>query len=232
MGSRERALHSDNQGARTMHSRAGRGSNPEAPAFEDPRPPAGFLPTHHSGTTMRGHCLRAREREKRRPDRKRAELTARAPRPALTRPLLPKAFHALAGDRGSAAVGAGSVPPYALRRSRGRGRSRGPDRGCRRAVRPAPQRLLPPPIEPSGRRLTGRRGGSSGGAAVALHRCAEPACSHPLQPPLPPEPGPQRRTPSLPPPRQSSRSGGAPSASRLFRCANAQQANPNRLGAA
>lgn len=102
-----------------MHSRTGQGSNPEAPAFEDPRTPARFLPTHQSGTTMRGHCLRAREREKRQPDRKRAELTARAPRPALTRPLLPEAFQALAGDQGSAAVGAGPVPPYTLRRSRG-----------------------------------------------------------------------------------------------------------------
>ncbi|XP_057385688.1 uncharacterized protein LOC114235713 [Balaenoptera acutorostrata] len=43
----------------------------------------------------------------------------------------------------------------------------------------------------------------------------------------PPEP-----VPSSPPPRQSSQSRRTSSAGRLFRCANAQQANPNKMGAA
>lgn len=145
---------------------------------------------HQPRTTVRGHCPHTSAREKRRPRRKGAGRAARTTPRALTLPLLPEAFHALAGGRGSAAVGAGPVSPNALYRSRGRG----PDWGLRRATRPAPQQLPPPPIRPFGRRLP-RRGGGVGRSAVALHGHAEPARSHPQQPPLPPKPAPQRRNP-------------------------------------
>ncbi|XP_037585976.1 serine/arginine-rich splicing factor SR45-like [Cebus imitator] len=114
----------------------------------------------------------------------------RAPHGTLTRPLFPQAFDALTGDRRGAAVGAQPVPPRALRR--------GPDRGHRRAARPAPQWLPPPPFGAPSRLLPCRRGGGGGGGggpAVALHGRAKPARSHPQQPPLPPEPAPQSLTP-------------------------------------
>ena len=166
------------------------GRTPKPQPLWDPRPPTRSLPTHQPGTTVRGHCPLAGAREKRRPGGKGAGQAASAPLRALTRPLLPKCFHALAGDRGSAAVGTRSVPPYFL--SQGRG-CRG--RGCRSAIRPAPQRLLPPPIWLLGRRLPGRRSGRGGGPAVALHGHTKLARSHPQQPLLPPEPTTQRRTP-------------------------------------
>lgn len=173
-----------------MRARAGRGPNPDPPSL-DPRPPVGCQPMHQPGTTVRGHCPRAGAREKRQPGRKGAGRAARTTRRALTLPLLPKAFDALAGGRGGAAVGAGPASSNALRRSR----SRGPDWGLRRAARPAPQQLPPPPISPFGRRLPRRRGGGVGRSSVAFHGHAEPARSHPQQPLLPPEPAPQRRIP-------------------------------------
>lgn len=170
-----RTLHSDN---READARGRMGPNTQPPALGDPRPPTRCQPSTNLGPPSGGTVS---AREKRRPGRKGAGRNARAPRRALTRPLLPEAFDALTGGRRSAAVRAGPVPPYALRRSRG------PDGGSRRAVRPAPQWLPPPPIGAAGRRLPDRRGGDP---PVALHGRAKPARSHPQEEPLPTEPAP------------------------------------------
>lgn len=171
----------------------GAGGVPEGTAFGAPEASSrmsGHAPTrdHRAGTvSARGKNGGGAGRGQGGPEEG-AGRAGRAPHGTLTRPLFPQAFDALAGDRGGAAVGAQSIPPRAL--------SRGPDRGHRRAARPAPQWLLPPPFGVPGRLLPSRREGGGGSPAVALHGRAEPARSHPQQPPLPPQQAPQRRTPS------------------------------------
>lgn len=175
----------------TLHTKAGQGRTGNLSVWGNTRPPAGCCPRTNLGPPCGGTVSARARGKKRQPGRKGAGRAARAPRRALTRPLLPEAFDALTGDGGSAAVRAGPVPPYTLRRRQGRG----PDGRRRRAARPAPQRLPPPPNGSPRRRLPGRRGRGGGGPAVALHGRAESARSHSQQPLLPPEPAPQCRTP-------------------------------------